>query len=230
MGLNKSNGSSGGNILHVKRGAICLESSEAKEGYERVEGDVDGNPYEKWVLKNGSVDGMITGTYWYDTGDEQPTRYQGLKVHIDDGDEQYMLDLPFGKGPYDNFTKFAENIDFEQTVEFVAFPDKDRPTSTVLAAKQDGKIIRQKYTKNNLGDCPPAVENKRTGKWNFDEQRDWLLDNLVTRGIVTMPATEEEEEMPTHTGKPAKPAAKAKAKAAADSSDRWADVEDPIHV
>lgn len=229
MGLNKQTaGSGGGNILHVKRGAICLESSVELEGYQYTSGEVDGTPYEKWILKNGSVDGMVTGVFWYDTAEEgdgsEKQRFQGLKVEIVDGDETYLLDLPYGKGPYDNFTKFAENIDFSKPVEFIAYPDKERPTSTVLNAKQDGQIIRQKYTKDNLGDCPPAVQNKLTKKWNFDDQREWLLNNLLENVVPKIKQQNTGDTAVTH----AEPKTKKAKAAATEGEDRWAGVPDVI--
>jgi hypothetical protein len=177
MGLNTDSGGNAMNKLHVKRNAICLESSKEIEGYEHVTG-TDPIPYEKWVKKFGSVDGMITEIKWYDTEEQFENRYQGLHVMIDDGDEQYTLELPYATKPYDSFTRFAENIDFTKPVEFCAWYDR-KSDGTGFCAKQDGQVVRQKYTRENLGECPPAVQNKTTKKWNFDEQRDWLLENIL---------------------------------------------------
>lgn len=230
MGLNKGNGGNGGNILVVKRGGICRESNHEMEGFEHVKGDVDGEPYEKWIQKFGSVDGMVTDIKWYDTEDQYSTRYQGLKITIDDGDENFTLDLPYASKSYDAFTKFAENIDFSKPVEFIAYPDRENKDSTVFNAKQDGQMIRQKYTKayveSGESDCPQAVENKRTGKWNFDAQRDWLLDNLLDNIVpkIANGSSSSAVEEPA-----AKDKTKGKSKAAAANEDRWAGVEDPIH-
>lgn len=214
MGLKTDTGGNAMNKLHVKRNAICLESSKEIGGYEYVSGEVDGRPYEKWIKKFGSVDGMITEVKWYDTEEQFETRYQGLHVEIDDGEEQFTLELPYGTKPYDAFTRFAENIDFTKPTEFTAWHDKVKD-STAFAAKQDGAIIRQKYTRDNLGECPPAVQNKTTKKWNFDEQRDWLLENIIENVAKRVgPVTTSESEV-----KHAEP--KARKAAASAEGEHW---------
>lgn len=228
MGLNTGNGGSGGNILYVKRGAICLETDRETEGYQHVSGEVDGRPYEKWVQKHDSVDGMITKIYWYDTEEQHQVRYQGLKVDIQDGEDVFILDLPYGTKPYNAFTKFAENLDLTKPVEFCAWPDGE---STGFTAKQDGMKVAQKYIKQYVmdhadepGACPVAVQNTRTQKWNFDEQHEWLLNNVLEN---VAPKVVQQDMQATHA-EPKK--TKAKAKAAA-SDDNWGDGEgpDPIH-
>lgn len=238
MGLNKdTGGGSGGNILTVKRGALCLESKTEIEGWVHIEDDVDGRPYEKWIQKFGSVDGMITEMYWYD---EQPAdiRYQGIKVRIEDGDESYLLDLPYDKKAYNAFVRFAENIDFTKPVEFMAWPDREDPRATGFCAKQDGQVVRQKYTKafveSGETDCPPAKVNKVTNKYNFADQNEWLLNNLLENVIPKLgtrmtgggEATSAHEEPKPKKGKAKGVAATASTKKA---EDRWANVEDPIH-
>jgi hypothetical protein len=220
MGLNKDNGGNAMNKLHVKRNAICLESSKEIEGYEYVSGEVDGRPYEKWIQKHGSVDGMITGIEWYDTADQFEARYQGLHVGIDDGKEQYVLELPYATKPYDAFSRFAENIDFTKPVEFCAWYDRAKD-STGFCAKQDGQVIRQKYTKKYIEentDCPPAVENKRTGKLNFDEQRDWLLENIL-ENIAPKIKKSTAADTVVH----AEPKAKRASASSAAEEDHWVD-------
>jgi hypothetical protein len=238
MGLNKNNGNGGAsNIIHIKRGALCLESSEEREGFEHIKDEVDGVPFEKWVQKFGSLDNsMITDIKWYDTEDQYDTRFQGLKIHIHttDTDEDFLLDLPFAGKAYDAFTKLAENIDFTKPVEFLAYPDKENPKSTVFNVKQDGQQVRQKYTKayveSGVSACPPAVQNKRTEKWNFDEQREWLLDNLLEKIVPTIPKQAAVEAPAEPKSSQTKGKTKTKTMAATATEDRWAGVEDPIHA
>lgn len=171
-----------GNFLSVKRGAICLESKEPKEGYELEEGEVNGRPYSKYVKKFGGVKGLIVGIEWYsrDNGGEN---YRGLHIKIKDGGERYILDLPFEKRPYDYFTKIAENIDYSKEVVFEAWPDMknakpNQQIPTAFVCKQDDQYVQWKYTRDNMGDCPPAIQ-RASGKWNFDDQRDWLLERIT---------------------------------------------------
>lgn len=188
-----------GLFLSVKHGALCLESKEPKEGYELIEGEVDGEPYSKYIKKFAGMDGLITKIEWYERSGTYGT-FRGLKLVVKDKGEVYLLDLPYEKRPYDYFTKVAENIDFSKTVEIVTWPDREKPKQTVFAIKQDGKFIQWKYTKDDMGDCPPAKQ-LRSGKWNFDDQRDWLLENLINVVIPQVNALHEFDEVePEYTG------------------------------
>lgn len=230
MGLNKDAGNANGNFVAVKHGGLCLESNTPRDGYEEitVHNPKTDQDQQKWIMKFGSLDGMVRSIDWYDTNDEYDTRFMGIKIKIEDDGENFILDLPFAKRAYDAFAKFVENIDFTKPVEFVAWYDRKKD-ATGFAAKQDGQIVRQKYTKDNMGDCPEAVESKRTGKWNFDEQREWLLDNVVMKAAEVVAklnqSPEPDYEEPVKHAEP-KPKAKRSKAAAADAGDRWKDVEE----
>lgn len=171
-----------GLFLSVKHGALCLESKEPKEGYELIEGEVNGDPYSKYIKKFAGLDGHITKIEWYERSGDYGT-FRGLKLTIKDKGEHYLLDLPFEKRPYDYFTKVAENIDYSKPVEFNAWPDRKGANNgkvpTAFAIKQDGKFVQWKYTREDMGECPPAKQ-LRTGKWSFDDQREWLLERILT--------------------------------------------------
>lgn len=184
-----------GLYLSIKHGALCLESQEEKEGYEHIEGEVDGEPYSKYIKKFASLDGLITKIQWYERPGTRNT-FRGIQIFVKDAGEHYVVDLPFEKRPYDYFTKVAENIDYSQPVEFVAWADKKGKPSpsgklpTAFAIKQDGKFVQWKYSKNvydekgtliedNMGECPEATQNALTKKWNFDAQREWLLNRII---------------------------------------------------
>ena len=170
-----------GNYLSVKRGALCLESKEPKEGYEYEKGEVNGRPYEKYVKKFAGVKGTIVKVEWYDR-EHNGDRYKGLHITLKDGGERYILDLPFEKRAYDYFTKIAENIDYSKPVTFEAWLDVKGAKNggqipTAFVCKQDDQFVQWKYTRDDMGDCPPAVQ-RASGKWNFDDQRDWLLERI----------------------------------------------------
>lgn len=188
-----------GNFLSVKHGAICLESKEAKDGYELVEGEVNGTPYSKYIKKFQGVSGLIVGVEWY-SRESGGNNYRGLHLKLKDGGERYVLDLPFEKRPYDYFTKIAENIDYAKPITFEAWPDvknakPGQQVPTAFVAKQDDQFVQWKYTRDNMGECPEAHQT-RTGKWNFDDQRDWLLDrivNVVAPKVAALHAFDEPE-------------------------------------
>lgn len=197
--LHEKRNNGDGLFLAIKHGAICLESKEPKEGFELVEGEVNGTAYSKYVKKFAGLDGHITKVEWYERASDYGT-FRGLKLSIKDKGEHYLLDLPFEKRPYDYFTKVAENIDYAKPVEIVAWPDRKNDKVTAFAIKQDGKFVQWKYTRDNMGECPEAKQT-RTGKWNFDDQRDWLLDRIITVVAPQVEATHVFDEIqPEYSG------------------------------
>jgi hypothetical protein len=213
MGLHEQS-TSNSRFLSVKHGAICLEhpaKPQTEEDFERaiadgftiVQGEVNNVPYKKAVKKFGSLDGRIVKIEWYDRTHGGDT-YRGLKIHVKDGGEHYQLDLPFEKRQYDYFTKVAENIDYSEPVEFVAWQDKTDERVTAFGVKQGGAFVPWKYTKDNPGDCPPPIQSRTTKKWNFDDQREWLLDRVLN---YVAPAVEEmnqfDEPTPEYSGEDA---------------------------
>lgn len=259
MALRKSNSSTGGNYLEIKHGGIIISASRdinaaAKEGKltdEQKEALVEQgyeehqvfNPSEnrqqmKWFKKFGTVDGLIKAITWYDTEDQQEQRYMGLKITIVDDEDTYVMDLPYAKSHYDSFVKFSENIDFSQPVEFSAWPDTNSKGKDVTAftARQNGEIIRQRHTKaeieGGVSSCPAATTNK-VGKLNFDDQRDWLLDNLNNNVIPKVVALYgEPDEVHGKSGVVEEEPAvktKGKAKAKAALTDQWPDTKSAFH-
>lgn len=197
MLLEQRNGT--GLFLAVKHGALCLESKEPKEGYELVEGEVNGTPYSKYIKKYAGVTGRITKVEWYEREGDYGT-FRGFKLTIKDGGEHYYLDLPFEKRPCDYFTKVAENIDYSKPVEVVAWPDRKHEKVTAFAIKQDDKFVQWKYTKDDMGECPPAIQ-KKTGKWSFDDQREWLLERVLQVVVPQVDALNAfDEPEPEYTG------------------------------
>ena len=193
-----------GKFLVIKHGSICLESKEPKEGYTEItvynpQTDRD---QQKWIKPYKAVDGMITRIEWYDRTTDG-NRYMGVKIHMRDGGEYFSLDLPYNKREFDSFSKLVENIDFTKPVEFSAW--KDRATGhTAFCVRQDGETVKWKYTKDNMGECPPAKQSK-LGKWNFDDQREWLVERIVNVVIPAVDALNEfDEPMPDYTSGPPK--------------------------
>jgi hypothetical protein len=260
MGLNKnSNGNGGYTIVQVKHGGFSLEWKFGNDNPSPAEiGEAEQAGYSMRLVHNPSLDkdeprwlsifpeltGVITDVQWYDTKDEFTTRFTGVKVKVEDDGETFMLDLPYGKRVLDAFLRFAENIDFSKPIEFRAWKDR-KSDATAFMAKQDGEKVPQKYTKDYIEsgatDCPPATENKRAGTWNFDAQREWLLENLLNNVVPKL--QQQVSTPPAYTGTPANtvsehatPLPRGKAKAAVSKSssvveDKWGDGEgpDPIH-
>ncbi len=165
--------------LLVKHNSLVLESKEPRDGYEEItvhnpKTDAD---QQKWIKRYAAVDGLIKRIEWYDTQDNYQTRFMGIKIHLSDAGEYFQIDLPFNSRPYDSFTKLMENIDFAEPVEFSAWHDR-KQDSTAFAVRQQGVPIKWKYTRDNMGACPVPTQDS-FGKWNFQNQKEWLYRRLI---------------------------------------------------
>ena len=221
MGLNTKT-ESDTKIVMIKHKSLCLESKEPKDGYVETQVEIPntddghGNPETmiKYIKSFKSLDGYVKELEWYNTEEKHSRPYLGVKIHMEDDGEQFILDIPYDRQYFNTFCKIAENIDFTERVEFYASPDKDGK-GTRFGASQNGVGVKYRYTKENPGQMPLGKQNKTTKKWDFSAQNEWLLNNLIENVIPAVNA---------QLGVAEKTVA-----AAAGAGDRWADVGDPIH-
>lgn len=176
-------GDSGGGqftYLVVKHNSICEESKVPKDGFEEVEvfNPKTKETLTKYIDKWGSITGHVNKLEQYDSGDAYETRFQSLKINIDD---EVILDLPLKTAAYDTFCKTAENIDFSKEVTFSAYHNKKKDR-TAFSVKQDGEGIEWRYTLDSPGDCP-QWEKDEDGEWDSRKQRAFLKQ-LITDTII----------------------------------------------
>lgn len=167
-------------FLVVKHHTICRESKEPRDGWRPVSvtNPRTGESITKYIYAYDSVSGFVDKIEWYDRTDEQSgARFIGYKIHMSDGDQSAILDLPFRSMGYRVFMKIAENLDYGKPVEFSAWYDR-KEDRTAFLARQDGTSVKHRYTVSNPGDCPPPVKNDLTGKWDFSAQEVWLKDRI----------------------------------------------------
>lgn len=176
--------SSGGQFTYlvVKHHSICEESKTPKDGFEEVEvfNPKTKETITKYIDKWGSVTGFVNNIEQYDTGDSYSTRFQGIKINIDD---EVILDLPQKTPAYDTFCKVGENIDWNKEVTFSAYHNKKKDR-TAFSVKQDGESVEWRYTIDNPGDCPPW-EKDEDGEWDSKKQRAFLKQRITD---VVIPA------------------------------------------
>ena len=179
-------------FLVVKHHSICMESKEYREGWIQISpiNPRTGEPVTKYIKPFDSVSGFVNQVEWYDrTSDSSDTRFVGYKLHIQDGDEEYILDLPYKSIGYQYFTKSAENINWNLPIEFSAWHNK-KEDRTAFCARQNGETIKHKYTMANPGECPAPIQRKAVGgtvKWDFTDQEVWLkerIDRLIVPAVA----------------------------------------------
>ncbi|MDT5061492.1 MAG: hypothetical protein QOH63_1951 [Acidobacteriota bacterium] len=192
--------SAGTTFLVVKHNSICTESKTEREGYQpiTVEHPRSKEKIAKFIKRYKSVEALVCKIEWY-AREHEGTHYKGWKLYLDAAGVPCVLDLPFNSRAGNRFMKLAENLDFTQPIEFSAWYDA-KGDATAFNVKQGGESVRQVYTRDDPGECPPPTQNK-LGKWNFDAQEEFLLERMEN---VVIPAVQEAGNlMPQLEGAPA---------------------------
>lgn len=175
-----------GKFFLIKHNTICEESSKEKSGFRPVEVM---NPQTKevsikFIKPYGALEAMVTRIEWRDTEDKYEQRYMSWKIHLDTGSEKGVLELPFQSRVSSRFMKLAENIDFSRPVEFRAWRDQKTESTAFFVGQRENEedeksiSVPQMYTKDDPGECPPPVQ-RLGGKWNFDDQMEFLHERMI---------------------------------------------------
>lgn len=176
MGLEEY-GEGAGTFLKIKHGCICQESKTEKEGYKKVEGVLrDGTPWKKWIRPYKAVSGYIDKIERYDR-EHEGRKFRGWNITINDGENQYFLDIPFDSKVNSRWMKLAEAIDYTKPVRFSAWTDK-KTDSTAINLQQDGVSVPQRYTREEPNGLPEPTQ-RTSGKWDYSAQEDFLIERLT---------------------------------------------------
>lgn len=169
----------GGLFFQIKHNTICEESRIERDGFRPVEVK---NPRTdeliiKFIKPYKVIEAMVTKIEWRDTEQQFDQRYLSWKIFLNANGKIGVLEIPFQSRASSRFMKLAENIDFSKPVEFRAWKDH-KTDSTAFFVGQDGESVSQKYTKDNPGACPPPKQSF-AGKWNFDDQMEFLHKRML---------------------------------------------------
>lgn len=193
--------------LAIKYQHLIQPLKEWQEGcaIKEVVNPTTNKPVTKYFIPyTGLTGAKVHSLKWYERTVESKILqgYQlGLKISDPTsatGNTIAIIDFPLGSSSYNTLTKVIENIDPDKPLDVQVWTNKD--DKTVISFKQDGQTIKYKYTKDNMGDCPPAVK-KLTG-WDWSDQMEWLKNRIDT---VVVPrfsqqtndsSVETEEEYP----------------------------------
>lgn len=176
MGLEEY-GEGNGIFLKIKHGCICQESKTEREGYKLVEGTLrDGTPWKKWIRPYKAVSGYIDKIERYDR-EHEGRKFRGWNLLINDGENQYHLDIPFDSKVNSRWMKLAEAIDYTKPVRISAWTDR-KTDSTAINIQQDGVSVPQKYTRQEPNGLPEPIQ-RSSGKWDYGAQEDFLTERMI---------------------------------------------------
>lgn len=193
-------------IFTVKYHSICEVSRKEREGFEEIKvPDVStGEEITKFIRRYDALEAMVTNIEWRDTKQQYETRFQSWRIHLLNAERiPAVLEIPFKTNACDRFMKLAENIDFSRPVEFRAWCDttgkKDKTAFYVgqRVHENDEKSVSvpQKYTRENMGECPEAVEG--IDGWNYSAQLRYLHSQMMN---VVIPRVQAAAAMAPQNG------------------------------
>lgn len=194
MGLNKSEGA-GTIYLSVANGKLVRQFKQAtKESAERV------NKVGKTVFEEFYKDltGIITKieTKENDYGKQ-------WQITIEDGEEKYMVQMPYSGRYSSSFLKALPNVKQGQPVRFMPWEMADKADAnkkitgvTMYQDDGDGFVkIPSAYTKDEPNGLPEMTKAKVKGKivWD-DSDMVQFLENMAKEWMSVVPDVDKETE------------------------------------
>lgn len=159
------------------------------------------------TLNNGSViheeiydgvSGMITDIKTH----EHPSFGKFWNVYLQDGEENYILQMNYSGGYASAFLKTLPNVDLTQRVRISpSMKIENDKKKVTLFIQQGGQALKHFYTKDNPNDLPQMTQKKIKGKLTWDDS-DMMefLEEMVKNDIVpklknvTVAAGEDDDE------------------------------------
>jgi hypothetical protein len=180
------------NIVYLQVKQFCLwrELKKAQPGCETMEvkNPKTSDIITKYGYRFDSVTGRAVKLVKYDTQNNYSTRYFGFKLHLVDGSEIYVLDMPYQSQILRRFLRVAHNCDWEFPVTITIFKGKKKDKEGEELGvwfQQMGETIKPYYTRENPRGMPEAIYDNDLAQWDFKSQHRWLVEQLKT---VTIPA------------------------------------------
>lgn len=183
MGLTKTSDS---NIIYlqVKHYSLWQEIKKPVDGCESIEVT---NPKTKEVItkygyKFRSLTGRAVKLIKYDTEQKYPTRYFGFKLHMQDGDDLFVLDMPYQSQILRRFLRVARNVDWSLPLSITIFKGKGNggknDETTGVWFQQQGETVKPYYSRETPHGMPDAIQDPDTHEWDFKAQHRWLVERL----------------------------------------------------
>lgn len=156
-----------------------------------------GEKVKKYGYRFDTLSGRVTELVKYDTGTKYGTRYFGFKLHVLDGADRYVLDMPYHSQILRRFLRVVHNIDWSLPLSITIFKGKSRDgkkagaEETGVWFRQHGDTVKPYYTKELPHGMPVATFDQDEQKWDFKPQHRWLVERLQNETIPDIEAAAE---------------------------------------
>lgn len=187
--------------LEVKH--YCLWRALKKEiaGCDVVEANnpATGGKVTKYGYKYDTVTGNVTRIVKYDTEKKYSKRYFGFKLHLVDGAETFVLDMPYNSQILRRFLHLAPNIDWTVPLSVTIFKGKKKEGTragaepTGIWFHQNEETIKPFYTRENAHGMPDGVFDDDRQEWDFRAQHRWLVERLKENTIPDIEAAQRRD-------------------------------------
>ena len=186
-----------GRLLYVLAdGKLREQVDETTEGAKlRVVKDDAGNvKAEKWELTYPGITGFITGVTTYD-GE------YGMNIMVnmkDENEEEFVISLKASSMYGEDFLHKLPNVDFSKEISLKCYNfESDGRKMTGITMTQDGEKLTNafNYKENDKWVTPiegyPTPDDKKPPKnsegWKifFAQRREWVIEHLIEKGLVT---------------------------------------------
>ena len=196
--------------VQIKNGqfAVLCNSNPIPEGAVEVISVKSGK--KNYFMLYNELSGTITG-FSTETREVSGAPLSELKVHITDGDENYVLSLNQDNDYFTSFVKFILNADITKPVKLSASEKKEgEKIYKNIFVSQNGTTMKAAWNKDSdPKDQPPKWEStkfKDKTLWDKSEQIAWLLNkvnglaaNLVSpveAAVVNKPSDFPDDDLP----------------------------------
>jgi hypothetical protein len=142
------------------------------------------------IIKKGGVIETFTFLEGYlhglDIRDEeyQGDQYKKLCLTINDGSEDFQLQMRLDSGYGRAFCNMVEEIDLSQPFKVTpTYKEEDGKKRSGMFINQNGKALKWKYTKNHPGNLPEMKKVMFKGKevWDNTDQQAFYIDLLLNK-------------------------------------------------
>lgn len=199
--------------LSVKDGKIRESATEDTPGAKLRSGKLkDGSTFEKWELVYKYLSGFITAIEYDDSG-KFGARWN---ISMQDGDENYVLQLTANARETADFLQRLPNVDFTQPVKLVPYKFKDSGSAGIVIYQGDDKLGNYFIEKvgdliNPLHGYPVSEPGVKGDEFKlYAMQRDiflkkYIIGNVIPKvtGDVPLPSaegvvdtTDDDEDLP----------------------------------
>lgn len=204
-------------FVSVIQGRFAVQANEGDEGaVARVNknGDTVYETFPEYVSGKIYGGGVVTRE-----ASDGKSKFTNVVIKLRDSDSVTVVNLPYSVNSAKLMQQFAKripNINTEQEVELVCFPDKEKLkkgyTDPVLLVKQNNTVVPFAFTRDNPGDLPqPFQEEDEMGelKWNWKKHNKYLID-LINEFMDQFGGEKDQAPKETPNTTPKKVAAKPK--------------------